>query len=70
MILTSIFIDRVIKEEEELKLKMLKLYSFLKSNDVWINLDDTDRVFLEKQLKAMENYLFYLQRRIDKITNY
>ena len=57
------YIDRMVKEEAELKDRTLKLIAFMES-DEFGKLDDTEKRLLRMQYAAMETYLTSLTSRL------
>ncbi len=58
--------QRVVDEATELKDKFSKLGAFILDNPIFLTLDQEERDDLEKQYRAMEDYLVILERRISR----
>ena len=58
------FVERMIREKEELETKWENLRDFLNSEKI-TNLDDENNVLLSTQFNIMGAYLCVLKRRID-----
>jgi len=58
--------QRVVEEANELKDKFSKLGAFILDNPIFLTLDQEEKNDLEKQYRAMEDYLVILERRISR----
>lgn len=58
--------QRVVDEHAELKAKMEKLKDFIEHNVVFTSLSPAEQSDLTDQYNAMDEYLFYLERRISR----
>jgi len=57
------FLDRLVKEHEDLDNKVCKLQDFLKT-EAFFNLGGADKILLKAQLETMRTYLDILSVRI------
>lgn len=65
----STFLERIIKEKEDLKIKLEKLDDFIKNNTKFKELTNINRILLVNQFNAMELYYYALDSRIEYIND-
>jgi hypothetical protein len=61
------WLDRATAELAELKERTRKLTAFLTS-PAFKMVDDMSQIDLKRQLTAMEDYAYYLERRINRVS--
>lgn len=64
------YVQRMIKEQEELQVKISALRSFIMTNPIWNDLDSEDKRNMSDQEHYMAQYHRVLMRRIKRATRF